>query len=299
VPEKKRPPQRLTPLWVVSLFLSLTEVVAGIAVVQATGPIQVALTCFVIAFPTLVAAAFFLVLWFRPYVLYPPAEFAGGSDVTAYVNAMRNNAAIARADVAADLANVKGNVSLSVSALTGRIEILESGLTKLLDSRNDPRMILKEYQAAKVQREKQTVADLSSFEQNSRYHIAVVGLSEEGGRSAPTLVRARSVATEMASAGFKISVSFWNRHLYLAKHVRDEQADVVYLIHGGGDDFIVQRLRSILGDLAPAASVHVLTEDEAAALSNRINRDAFLSTPSLDPSSGKLQAAVVFDRGAG
>ena len=39
-------PQRMTPLWVISLFVSLTEVVAGIAVTQASGGVEVALTAF-------------------------------------------------------------------------------------------------------------------------------------------------------------------------------------------------------------------------------------------------------------
>ena len=62
------------PLWVISLFVSLTEAVTGIAVTQAHGGVQGALTAFEIVFPLLVASAFFLILWNRPYVLYPPTE---------------------------------------------------------------------------------------------------------------------------------------------------------------------------------------------------------------------------------
>jgi hypothetical protein len=79
----------MTPLWVISLFLSLTEVMTGIAVMQATGNVQVALTAFVIAFPCIVSAAFFAVLWKRPYVFYSPTEFGPQTDVTKYVEAMR------------------------------------------------------------------------------------------------------------------------------------------------------------------------------------------------------------------
>lgn len=81
----------LTPLWVISLFITLTEVMAGIAVVKASGAVQVALTAFVIAFPTAVTAAFFFVLWKRPYVLYPPTEFGPHTDVTEYVEAMQRS----------------------------------------------------------------------------------------------------------------------------------------------------------------------------------------------------------------
>lgn len=89
--DDRRTPARaaMTPLWVISLFLSLTEVMTGIAVLQAKGGVQVALTAFVIAFPCAVTAGFFAVLWKRPYVFYPPTEFGPGTDVTKYVEAMR------------------------------------------------------------------------------------------------------------------------------------------------------------------------------------------------------------------
>ena len=45
---EKRP---MTPLWVVSLFVSLTEVIAGLAATQTNGAIQIAFTVFVIFFP--------------------------------------------------------------------------------------------------------------------------------------------------------------------------------------------------------------------------------------------------------
>lgn len=79
----------MTPLWVISLFVSLTEVIAGIAVTKASGGVQVALTTFVIAFPTLTAAGFFGILWHKPYVLYPPSEFGGTADVAKFVQAMQ------------------------------------------------------------------------------------------------------------------------------------------------------------------------------------------------------------------
>jgi hypothetical protein len=88
MPTVKKPPPRMTPLWVVSLFLSLTEVVTGFAVTNAKGGIQTALTAFVIVFPMFVAIAFFLILAYRPYVLYPPADYGSGADVTSFVSAM-------------------------------------------------------------------------------------------------------------------------------------------------------------------------------------------------------------------
>lgn len=69
-------PAKMTPLWVISLFVSLTEGSLGIAVTQTTGAIQVALVWFVIIFPTLVATMFFLLLWFKPWTFYPPSEYS-------------------------------------------------------------------------------------------------------------------------------------------------------------------------------------------------------------------------------
>ncbi len=81
-------PKATTPLWVISLFVPLTEVMSGIAATQTSGSIQVALTAFVIAFPLLIAGAFFAFLWFRPHHLYAPSEYQG-TKVKEYVDAMR------------------------------------------------------------------------------------------------------------------------------------------------------------------------------------------------------------------
>ncbi|HEX8773715.1 MAG TPA: hypothetical protein VF735_08890 [Pyrinomonadaceae bacterium] len=83
----------LTPLWVVSLFVSLTETVLGIGVIQTTGGIQIALTVFVMIFPLLIAGAFFGILWHKPYVFYSPSEYAQ-QDVRQYVEAMQSRSRI-------------------------------------------------------------------------------------------------------------------------------------------------------------------------------------------------------------
>jgi len=78
----------VTPLWIVAAFVTLTERVLGIAVTQVTGGVQIALTCFVIAFALGAAGAFFFILWYRPYVFYSPAEY-GRTDPKHFVDAMR------------------------------------------------------------------------------------------------------------------------------------------------------------------------------------------------------------------
>ncbi len=79
-----------TPLWVISLFVSLTEVMTGIAATQTSSGVQVALTAFVIAFPLLVASMFFLFLWSRPQNLYSPSEYQG-TNIREYVDALRRD----------------------------------------------------------------------------------------------------------------------------------------------------------------------------------------------------------------
>lgn len=83
-------PKQLTPLWVISLFVSLTEVALGVAATKTAGGVQVALTAFVISFPVFVATAFFAVLWTKAYVFYPPSEYAK-VDVQKFVEAMRGH----------------------------------------------------------------------------------------------------------------------------------------------------------------------------------------------------------------
>lgn len=85
---KTKAPRRLTPLWVISLFVSLTEATLGIAATRATGAVQLTLTIFVVVFPVLIAAAFFAVLWWKPYAFYPPSEYGKQVSVEQYVQAI-------------------------------------------------------------------------------------------------------------------------------------------------------------------------------------------------------------------
>ncbi len=86
--EKSSKARLLTPLWVVSLFVSLAEVTLGVAATQTTGSVQVALTTFVIIFPLFVAGAFFGILWNRPWVFYSPLEY-GGIDARSFIEALQ------------------------------------------------------------------------------------------------------------------------------------------------------------------------------------------------------------------
>jgi hypothetical protein len=79
----------ITPLWIVASFVSLTEAVLGIAVIQTQGGIQIALTAFLITFPVLIAGLFFTILYLKPFVFYSPKEFGEQTSVRDYVEAMQ------------------------------------------------------------------------------------------------------------------------------------------------------------------------------------------------------------------
>jgi hypothetical protein len=88
VRKAQKPTRSLTPLGIIAGFVGLTEAVLGIGLTQVVGGVQVALTVFVIAFPCVIAGAFFLILWHRPFVFYSPAEY-GDTDPGEYASAMR------------------------------------------------------------------------------------------------------------------------------------------------------------------------------------------------------------------
>ncbi len=80
---------KITPLWVIATFVTLTEAVLGFAATQVSGGIQVALTSFVIGFALLVFTAFFVILWSRPWVFYPPSEYSN-VDPKEFMTALSN-----------------------------------------------------------------------------------------------------------------------------------------------------------------------------------------------------------------
>lgn len=82
----------VTPLVVISLFVTLTEVAMSIAATKTTGFIQGMFATFAVVFAIAVASAFFYTLWRRPWVLYHPGEY-GQQDVGRYVEAMQHRRA--------------------------------------------------------------------------------------------------------------------------------------------------------------------------------------------------------------
>lgn len=70
----------MTPLRAILLFISLTEIVLGVAATRVDGAIQVAFTTFVLGFPLLILGVVFAFVWSKPTVLYSPAEFRSEGD---------------------------------------------------------------------------------------------------------------------------------------------------------------------------------------------------------------------------
>jgi hypothetical protein len=85
---EKESPRNLNPIWVISLFLTLSEVTIGAVATQLSGWIQGLLAIFAVTFPAGVAAAFFFVVWHRPYVLYAPRDYTKNASLPSFVEAM-------------------------------------------------------------------------------------------------------------------------------------------------------------------------------------------------------------------
>lgn len=113
----------LTPLWVISLFISLTEAVLGIAVTQTQDGIQIALTGFVIAFPLLSATGFFLLLWFKPHHMYAPTEYGQEVNVREYIDAITQRNALSDDELYDSIQNIVRDTVTS-----------ESTIDKIIDS---------------------------------------------------------------------------------------------------------------------------------------------------------------------
>src|SRR4051812_13455293 len=83
-----RPQTRLTPLWIIGAFLSLTEIVVTVGVIKTEGTIAFILTIFTTIFPFFVASCFFYILISRPQVFYAPSDVHPDVDFPTFVQAL-------------------------------------------------------------------------------------------------------------------------------------------------------------------------------------------------------------------
>lgn len=65
----------ISPLWVITTFVGVSECALVAGVSTTTGPTQQVLTWFIVVFTSAVAFAFFAILWKKPWHFYPPSEY--------------------------------------------------------------------------------------------------------------------------------------------------------------------------------------------------------------------------------
>lgn len=258
--------QRLTPLWVIALFLSLTELVAGIAVTQASGGVQVALTTFVIAFPLLVAAAFFIVLWSRPFVLYPPTEFGAETDVKTYVQAMSTNVNVVRANIEADIGVVRQRLDSETRALDARLASIEGAFRAFAEEQHGTRQLLAALERNQAEIAAGTRQLTTIIEQNSRYTIEVIELNKPKGKRIP-MGNAEALAIDLAKLGFSTSAAGWNPDFYL-KDLPPDGRDSVYVVYR--DEGVAERVRAAVEELRPDMPVRLLPMHAAIAATETV-----------------------------
>lgn len=85
---------RSGPIWVIGGLLGFADAGLAYAAGVTDGAIQIAVLIFLGLYTCALAAMFFLILWKRPWVLYPPSEYDSTS-APEYVAAMQGDPALA------------------------------------------------------------------------------------------------------------------------------------------------------------------------------------------------------------
>jgi hypothetical protein len=122
-------PNSTSPLWIIALFIALSEATAGAAAITTNGAARLIFTCFAVAFPSTVFGVFVWLLVRHAPKLYAPAQYS--RDITPEVYRLGVNrvdsAVIGRA-VAETLVPMKsddsdpGNRTAEVEAVARRFE---------------------------------------------------------------------------------------------------------------------------------------------------------------------------------
>jgi hypothetical protein len=86
--DTSRAPAYPSHLWIIALFIALSEVTAGIAAIATDGPSRLIFAVFTVVFPLLVFFAFLWLLVHHPANLYGPWQYPKGGDVDAYAGAL-------------------------------------------------------------------------------------------------------------------------------------------------------------------------------------------------------------------
>jgi hypothetical protein len=76
------------PLWIIALFVTLSQVTAGAAAVATDGTTRLIFAIFAVSFPILVLVAFVCLLLFRPLNLYAPAQYTERTGIREYAEGL-------------------------------------------------------------------------------------------------------------------------------------------------------------------------------------------------------------------
>lgn len=95
-PSPKKTRMAMTPLVLIGIFVSFTEVIAGTVLLQSEGNTKIALTVFVCVFPFAIFGGFFGLLWARPFHLYPPPETTDMDGAVKYMKAVTHKGTVAQ-----------------------------------------------------------------------------------------------------------------------------------------------------------------------------------------------------------
>lgn len=85
-------PRVLNPIWIISLFVGVSETVIGVATTQTSGWVQGLFAVAAILFPLGFSAAFFATVWLKPDVLYAPADCPGHFSVSDFADGAHRQA---------------------------------------------------------------------------------------------------------------------------------------------------------------------------------------------------------------
>ena len=81
-------PRAPSPLWIIALFIALSEFMAGVAAIATSGTTQMIFAVFAVIFPALVLILFVWLLLTHPANLYSPGQYTAGTTVETYVRAL-------------------------------------------------------------------------------------------------------------------------------------------------------------------------------------------------------------------
>jgi hypothetical protein len=258
----------MTPLWVISLFVSLTEIVTGIAVTKAAGGVQIALTAFVIAFPLLVASAFFIILWSRPFVFYPPTEFSGAVNVNDYVKAMGSKVEVVRADLQAEAGNLRASLGLEVESFRHRLSVVEDILTDLTKQTENTQRSFEEYKGLLQQRIVRDESVRSAFEENSKFRIHVVSATNEAPLDSQDEV-IRSLVEKFTTLGFRTSSGALGSFFYFPLWDASDEGDSIKIIYKESSKRLAEKIQALLQSFSISVPATLVPLNKAVSESKK------------------------------